>query len=229
MTIPQDTKQFFNSLCDNIFKQHNAYLEKHNEFYYYYDSPLLESERECMGMVAVSVDKSSDIMLSEVPFSKKESILYRGKNVQEDKNRRVDLWCSYGETSCFIEVKHGHYCLTNGTQNKLTQNLIDKFKAMIKQIRDIDKIPDAKHWGEHTVSIGLMPIVGYYNKTKGFDEKFTSQSIVDELQKQIHGRLHVDILHQTWETPPHIIESWKHQFPYATKFITIIGVVRVHK
>ena len=111
-------KPFFKQLSENVFNQSYAYNKESGDSY----MPILIGERKMYSTFAAAIDKITPVHCSEWTFGKDEL-----KNTKSDKNfRTIDLWCRSGKVDYYIELKHGYYCISEGTIDEITKDSKDK-------------------------------------------------------------------------------------------------------
>ncbi len=213
-------KEFFLELAKNIFKQSFKYWENYGK-----DEdclPILHSEECSKSTFAVALDRITPVHMSEVSFEKTD----KSKN---KKNRFVDFWCqTENKVNYFIELKHGHYCVSEGTDTKPHCKTESKKTELIKQIVDIKN--NKKLWSDREVYLGVMIYPGYYNKKKEAVES-SEKELCDYINEELDKRNGIELISSTWFLPEKVKKTmvedddWKNTYDW----ISIVGFVLTKK
>jgi hypothetical protein len=171
---------------------------------------------------ASAINKITPVHLSEWAFNRNE---YESEN-----SRRVDFWCLTKDGNAgkrlhyFIELKKTYYCLSEGTNERLTENArkaIDELSSQIRAIKNLG--PD---WdGDGNVFLGIIVIHGYHpsNKETSYDETAIRENIYKSLDKKLKAQL----IFSTWNLPKDMNVQWEND---KCKFVTIAGIaITKHK
>ncbi len=217
-------KEFFLELAENIFKQSFKYWENYgkNEDCF----PILYSEECSKSTFAVALDKITPVHMSEVSFYKEDLKKTRSKNQQ---SRAVDFWCeTENKVNYFIELKHGHYCISEGTEDKPHCKSEKKKKELIEQIDDVKKIKP--EWGDKEIYLGVMIYPGYYNKKKESIEN-SEKKLCDHLNEKLDKKKGVEIISSTWFLPEKVKKTMieDEDLKNTYDWISIVGFVLTKK
>ena len=213
---------FFEQLTANVFSQSYQYWKASSDLSESRDLPLLYKERNLYSIFASAINKITPVHLSEWAFNRNE---YESEN-----SRRVDFWCLTKDGNAgkrlhyFIELKKTYYCLSEGTNERLTENArkaIDELSSQIRAIKNLG--PD---WdGDGNVFLGIIVIHGYHpsNKETSYDETAIRENIYKSLDKKLKAQL----IFSTWNLPKDMNVQWEND---KCKFVTIAGIaITKHK
>lgn len=222
-------KSFFTDLTNKVFNHSNEYYEEHLSLLGQNDFPLLYNETMLYSIIGSAIAGLTNIHLSEIPFSfsKKDKQSVEQSEVIKDSKRRVDFWCLYKNKDAaqskalnyFIEVKHGWYCTSNGTDAKPAEHLMNRFNNLMEQMDSLKKDISPDWEGDGNVMLGLMVIPGYYTKNKSLEYK-DEKPILDELYNRIDGRKGIQLIANTLQLPDNFLTQWDNKY----NFVTIVGM-----
>jgi hypothetical protein len=208
--------KFFEELINIVFNKASLYWQAQLDMTKNGELPLLYNERNLYSIFASAIDDITPVHLSEWSFNKTDS--------NADKTRRVDFWCmnKRGENgkviNYFIELKKNKYCVSKGTEEKLTTTAEQSVEQINKQISDLKNIRPG--WdGDGDVYLGIIVTHAYCSATKeqGYDETQVRDNIYELLDKRHQAQL----LFSTWTLPSDIDVQWESD---QCKFISIAGI-----
>lgn len=220
------TRDFFETMTENVFNQSYRYWKEYRDLVKCGEVPLLHGERNLYSIFASAINSISPIHLSEWSFNKSDrTSTPKSKSDKSDKNRRVDFWCLNRDSAngkrinYFIEIKKTWYCLSEGTQESLTDDARSKVEGLVTQLKSLEQLkPD---WdGDGDVFLGVVVIHGYYPKGKrlGYDKNHVRENVHNLLQQKFEK---AQLLISTWNLPDEMEVQWDSD---RCKFILIAGI-----
>jgi len=118
------TKEFLESLIDNIVRKSFLYYEETGDYVFKH------GERPMHSVICPSIASITQIFLMEHPLKRKSS-------KKEEHGGFVDYWISYKECGFFMELKHSFFAYRNAKSPR--KDITKRFESALNQLRIIGK------------------------------------------------------------------------------------------
>lgn len=219
----QLAREFFEALTANVFRQSHRFWRMYNNYAGFNEMPLLYSERNLYSTFATAIGDLTPVHLSEWPFTTLP--VWAPKD-----SRVVDFWClsrprqSGKALNYFLELKHGYYSISSGTDEGLNGDLGKKVDEAIHQIYQLKKLnPD---WGgDGAVFMALVVIPGYHANSRSV--AYGPKDILSSLHRRLDGRSGAQLIMSTWSIPRGMeLDQLDNR---RCAFVSIAGIVLTRK